>query len=111
MSDSIKHECGIAFIRLLKPLDFYHDKYGTAFYGINKMHLLLQKQRNRGQDGAGIATIKLNPEPGNRYISIKRSNDPQPIRDLFEKSASPSQTAQKSFCLMVSRARFRRPMR
>ena len=84
MSDSIKHECGIAFIRLLKPLDFYHDKYGTAFYGINKMHLLLQKQRNRGQDGAGIATIKLNPEPGNRYISIKRSNDPQPIRDLFE---------------------------
>ena len=84
MSDSIKHECGIAFIRLLKPLDFYHDKYGTAFYGINKMHLLLQKQRNRGQDGAGIATIKLNPEPGNRYISVKRSNDPQPIRDLFE---------------------------
>ncbi len=84
MSDSIKHECGIAFIRLLKPLDFYHDKYGTAFYGINKMHLLMQKQRNRGQDGAGIATIKLNPEPGNRYISIKRSNNPQPIRDLFE---------------------------
>ena len=84
MSDSIKHECGIAFIRLLKPLDFYHAKYGTAFYGINKMHLLMQKQRNRGQDGAGIATIKLNPEPGNRYISIKRSNDPQSIRDLFE---------------------------
>jgi len=84
MSDSIKHECGIAFIRLLKPLDFYHDKYGTAFYGINKMHLLMQKQRNRGQDGAGIATIKLNPEPGNRYISIKRSNNPQSIRDLFE---------------------------
>ncbi len=84
MSDSIKHECGIAFIRLLKPLDFYHDKYGTAFYGINKMHLLMQKQRNRGQDGAGIATIKLNPEPGNRYISLKRSNDPQSIRDLFE---------------------------
>ncbi len=84
MSDSIKHECGIAFIRLLKPLDFYHDKYGTAFWGINKMHLLLQKQRNRGQDGAGMATIKLNPEPGNRYISLKRSNDPQPIRDLFE---------------------------
>ena len=84
MSESIKHECGIAFIRLLKPLEYYHEKYGTAFYGLNKLHLLMQKQRNRGQDGAGIATIKLDPHPGERYISRKRSNLPPPIKDLFE---------------------------
>ncbi len=83
MSDSLKHECGIAMIRLLKPLEYYHEKYGTAFYGLNKLHLLMQKQRNRGQDGAGIATIKLDPIPGERYISRKRSNDPQPIKDIF----------------------------
>ena len=84
MSESIKHECGIALIRLLKPLDFYHQKYGTAFYGLNKLHLLMQKQRNRGQDGAGIATIKLDPPPGTRYISRKRSNAQQPIKDAFD---------------------------
>jgi amidophosphoribosyltransferase len=84
MSDSIKHECGIALIRLLKPLDFYHKKYGTPFYGLNKLHLLMQKQRNRGQDGAGIATVKLDPIPGTRYISRKRSNAQQPIRDVFD---------------------------
>ena len=84
MSESIKHECGIALIRLLKPLEYYHQKYGTAFYGLNKLHLLMQKQRNRGQDGAGIATIKLDPLPGHRYISRKRSTDSQPIRDIFE---------------------------
>ena len=84
MSESIKHECGIALIRLLKPLEFYHEKYGTAFYGLNKLHLLMQKQRNRGQDGAGIATIKLDPLPGHRYISRKRSNANQSIRDVFE---------------------------
>ncbi len=84
MSDPIKHECGIALVRLLKPLDFYHDKYGTAFYGLNKLHLLMQKQRNRGQDGAGIATIKLDPLPGTRYISRKRSNQQQPIKDVFD---------------------------
>ncbi len=84
MSDQIKHECGIAFIRLLKPLEFYVEKYGTAFYGLNKMHLLMQKQRNRGQDGAGIATIKLNMTPGTRYISRKRSNAQQSIKDVFE---------------------------
>lgn len=84
MSDQIKHECGIAFIRLLKPLEYYVEKYGTPFYGLNKMHLLMQKQRNRGQDGAGIATIKLNTAPGTRYISRKRSNAPQSIKDVFE---------------------------
>jgi amidophosphoribosyltransferase len=75
--------CGIAFIRLLKPLEYYQEKYGTSFYGLNKLQLLMQKQRNRGQDGAGIATIKLNPKPGERYISRRRSNDPQSIKDVF----------------------------
>jgi amidophosphoribosyltransferase len=84
MSDSIKHECGIALVRLLKPLSHYQEKYGTAFYGLNKLHLLMQKQRNRGQDGAGIATIKLDSTPGTRYISRKRSNTPQAIQDIFD---------------------------
>lgn len=84
MSDIIQHECGIAVLRLLKPIEYYHKKYGTAFYGVQKMQLLLQKMRNRGQDGAGIATIKLNPKPGNRYISRKRSNAPNYLADLFE---------------------------
>ena len=83
MSDSIKHECGLAVVRLLKPLDFYVEKYGTPFYGLNKLHLLMQKMRNRGQDGAGIATIKLDPAPGTRYISRKRSNGDHPIREVF----------------------------
>ena len=83
MSDSIKHECGIAFLRLLKPLEFYKEKYGSAFYGIQKMYLLLEKQHNRGQDGAGFASIKLDVEPGERYISRLRSNEPQAIQDVF----------------------------
>lgn len=85
MSDSIKHECGIAFLRLRKPLDFYREKYGSPLYGINKMYLLMEKQHNRGQDGAGIANIKLDPEPGHRFISRVRSIDPQAIKDVFEK--------------------------
>ena len=64
MSDTIKHECGIALIRLLKPLEYYKEKYGSAFYGVNKMYLMLEKQHNRGQDGAGVASIKLNMQPG-----------------------------------------------
>ncbi len=84
MSDSIKHECGIAFLRLLKPLEFYKEKYGTAFYGIQKMYLLMEKQHNRGQDGAGFASIKLDVEPGERYISRLRSNEPQAIQDVFK---------------------------
>jgi amidophosphoribosyltransferase len=83
MSDAIKHECGIALLRLLKPLDFYKEKYGTAFYGIEKMYLLMEKQHNRGQDGAGLASIKLDVDPGERYISRIRSNDAQPIQDIF----------------------------
>jgi len=83
MSDTIKHECGLAMIRLLKPLDYYNKKYGTPLYGINKLELLLQKQRNRGQDGAGIATIKLDMPPGHRYISRKRSNGAMPLEDIF----------------------------
>lgn len=83
MSDSIKHECGIALLRLLKPLSFYKEKYGTAFYGLNKMYLLMEKQHNRGQDGAGLASIKLNMKPGERYMSRIRSNQSQPILDVF----------------------------
>ena len=83
MSDAIKHECGIAHIRLLKPLDYYKKKYGTAFYGINKMYLIMEKQHNRGQDGAGFASVKLDVEPGQRYISRVRSVAQQPIQDIF----------------------------
>jgi amidophosphoribosyltransferase len=84
MSDQIKHECGLALVRLLKPPDFYFNKYGTAFYGLQKLHLLMQKQRNRGQDGAGIATIKLNVPAGHKYISRRRSNAPNYLQALFE---------------------------
>ncbi|NOU46709.1 MAG: amidophosphoribosyltransferase [Bacteroidales bacterium] len=83
MSDQIKHECGIALIRLLKPLDFYLNKYGTAFYGLQKLHLLMQKQHNRGQDGAGIASIKFDMQPGSKYINRIRSNSTTPIKDIF----------------------------
>lgn len=85
MSDAIKHECGIAQLRLLKPLEYYKEKYGTAFYGLNKMYLMMEKQHNRGQDGAGLASIKLDMEPGKRYISRVRSNEDQPIQDIFAK--------------------------
>ncbi len=85
MSDAIKHECGIGHIRLLKPLEFYKKKYGSAFYGINKMYLLMEKQHNRGQDGAGFASIKLDIDPGERFISRIRSIEKQPIQDVFSK--------------------------
>jgi len=84
MSEPIKHECGIAFIRLLKPLSYYQKKYGTALYGLNKLYLLMEKQHNRGQDGAGVATIKLNVEPGKRYISRHRSMTTNAVADIFE---------------------------
>ena len=83
MSDALKHECGIALIRLKKPLEYYKKKYGTAFYGVNKMYLMMEKQHNRGQDGAGFASVKLDMEPGQRYISRVRSNKQLPIQDVF----------------------------
>ncbi|QLG45478.1 amidophosphoribosyltransferase [Costertonia aggregata] len=83
MSDAIKHECGISLIRLLKPLEFYKEKYGTAFYGVNKMYLMMEKQHNRGQDGAGFASIKLDMAAGERYMSRVRSIQQQPIQDIF----------------------------
>ncbi|MBB1151012.1 amidophosphoribosyltransferase [Myroides sp. NP-2] len=83
MSDALQHECGIAFLRLKKPLSFYKEKYGSTFFPIQKMYLLLEKQHNRGQDGAGMASIKLDMDPGERYISRVRSNKAQPIQDIF----------------------------
>jgi amidophosphoribosyltransferase len=84
MSDEIRHECGIAYLRLRKPLSFYHQKYGTAFYGLNKLYLLMEKQHNRGQDGAGIATVKLDVQNGNPYMKRIRSNVAQSISDIFK---------------------------
>lgn len=84
MSEQIKHECGIALIRLLKPLSYYQKKYGTALYGLNKLYLLMEKQHNRGQDGAGIATIKLDVQPGKRYISRHRSMGANAVAEIFE---------------------------
>lgn len=84
MSDAIKHECGISLIRLLKPLEYYKEKYGTALYGVNKMYLMMEKQHNRGQDGAGFASIKLDVAPGERYMSRVRSIESQPIQDIFD---------------------------
>src|SRR6266705_3181481 len=84
MSDQIKHECGVAFIRLLKPLSYYHKKYGTALYGINKLYLLMEKQHNRGQDGAGVVNIKLDTAPGEEYIFRHRSIHRNAIPEIFE---------------------------
>ena len=83
MSDAIKHECGLAYIRLKKPLSFYLEKYGTVSYGLNKLYLLMEKQHNRGQDGAGVATVKLNVENGYEFLHRLRSNARQPISDIF----------------------------
>jgi amidophosphoribosyltransferase len=83
MSDSLHHECGVALLRLLKPLEFYQAKYGTPFYSLLKIHLMMQKQHNRGQDGAGLANLKLDIEPGVKYINRYRSNSPTPIIDIF----------------------------
>jgi amidophosphoribosyltransferase len=83
MSDEIKHECGLAFIRLRKPFSYYLQRYGTAMYGLNKLYLLMEKQHNRGQDGAGVAAVKTNVEPGYPFLARLRSNAPQPIADIF----------------------------
>ena len=93
MSDAIKHECGIALLRLKKPLSYYEEKYGSALFGINKMYLMMEKQHNRGQDGAGFASIKFDMEPGERYISRVRSCEKQPIQDIFNQISSRIQTA------------------
>ncbi|HAR20064.1 MAG TPA: amidophosphoribosyltransferase, partial [Cytophagales bacterium] len=85
MSEPIKHECGIALIRLLRPFSYYIKKYGTPFYGLNKMYVLMEKQTNRGQDGAGVAVVKIGVPPGCRYISRYRSMEPNPVGDIFEK--------------------------
>ena len=84
MSDAIQHECGIAMIRLLKPFEHYLAKYGTSFYGLKRLHLMLQKQHNRGQDGAGIACIKFDLKPGTKFIDRVRSNSGSAIQDIFQ---------------------------
>ena len=85
MSDSIKHECGIALIRLLKPLSYYQEKYGSPFYGLNKLYLLMEKQHNRGQDGAGVVNLKINVDPGTKYISRVRATGSAAIQEIFER--------------------------
>ena len=84
MSDHIKHECGVVLLRLKKPLEYYHEKYGSAFYGLNKLNQMMQKLVNRGQDGSGVATVKLNTPPGARYISRKRNNEADSLRKVYE---------------------------
>ena len=96
MSELIKHECGIALIRLKKPLSYYQEKYGTWQYGINKLYLLMEKQHNRGQDGAGVVSVKMNLKPGQEYISRYRSIEPNPIKDVFDKVAKSVKKALKS---------------
>ena len=86
MSDQINHECGLALIRLLKPLDFYKKKYGSSTYGLNKLYLMLEKQHNRGQDGAGFASVKLDVNPGNRFMHRERSASQNPIQEIFNTS-------------------------
>lgn len=95
MSDSIKHECGIAMVRLRKPLSYYIEKYGSPTYAMNKMYILMEKQRNRGQDGVGIANIKINQKPGLRYISRYRSIEHEPIKGIFEKIGRKYRKAKK----------------
>jgi len=96
MSELIKHECGIALIRLLKPLSYYHDKYGTWQYGLNKLYLLMEKQHNRGQDGVGIVNVKIDLHPGQEYITRYRSNEQNPIRDVFGKVQKAYKKARKT---------------
>ena len=95
MSEAIKHECGIALLRLRKPLEYYVEKYGTAFYALNKLYLLMEKQHNRGQDGAGLANIKFDMPPGKRYISRHRSISSKPIQEIFEKINSKFEEVEK----------------
>src|SRR5918993_170834 len=95
MSDAIKHECGLAFLRLRKPFSHYQQKYGSVMWGLNKMYLLMEKQHNRGQDGAGVATVKLNVEPGYPFLSRMRSSENQPIADIFKRIGEEFKELQK----------------
>lgn len=106
MSDVIKHECGIAFIRLRKPLQYYLDKYGSPSYAANKLYLLMEKQHNRGQDGAGVVNIKIDVKPGLRYISRYRSIDPQPIAAIFRKINKKFRKAKKLYPVDYKDARW-----
>lgn len=96
MSELIKHECGIALIRLRKPLEYYKEKYGTWQYGLNKLYLLMEKQHNRGQDGAGIVNVKMELKPGQEYINRHRSIEPNPIKNIFDKVAKGVKKAEKN---------------
>ncbi|MBX7204656.1 MAG: amidophosphoribosyltransferase [Bacteroidia bacterium] len=107
MSDAIKHECGIALIRLLKPLSFYQEKYGSALYGLKKLYLLMEKQHNRGQDGAGVGVIKLDPEPGNPYVFRKRTAGSGAIADIFARiSTKINQSGNKDADFLKANAPF-----
>jgi amidophosphoribosyltransferase len=106
MSEQIKHECGVALIRLLKPYQYYIDKYGTPMYGLNKLYLLMEKQHNRGQDGAGVATIKFDVPPGTRYISRYRSTAPTAIKDIFGKINDKFVEANKKYPDKISDAKW-----
>lgn len=94
MSEQIKHECGIAMLRLLKPLEYYQEKYGNA-WALNRMYLLMEKQHNRGQDGAGLANIKFDTKPGEQYINITKSNSSKPIQDIFNDAFADMKRLQK----------------
>ena len=96
MSELIKHECGIALIRLRKPLEYYKEKYGTWQYGLNKLYLLMEKQHNRGQDGAGVVNVKMELEPGQEYINRHRSIEENPIKNVFDKVAKGIKKAEKN---------------
>lgn len=89
MSEIINHECGIALIRLLKPLEYYQNKYGSYLYGLNRLYIMMQKQRNRGQEGAGVVGVKLDMPPGYKYMDRARSCDPNPIQEVFNKTLIP----------------------
>src|SRR6188474_3241649 len=95
MSDPIKHECGLAFIRLRKPFSYYQQQYGTVMWGLNKLYLLMEKQHNRGQDGAGVAAVKLNTEPGYPFLHRLRSANNQPIAEIFSTINKEVQELQK----------------
>ena len=96
MSDEIKHECGLAFIRLRKPFSYYQQKYGSVMYGLNKLYLLMEKQHNRGQDGAGIAAVKLNTEPGYPFLHRIRSGAQHSIADVFSQIGKEIEEVEKN---------------